>query len=225
MYKYETHVHTTACSLCASSTGREYVDTAKALGYSGFVITNHFWGGNTRIDRSVGWEQFVKVYKDDYEDTRAYGESQGIDVFFGIEDGIGKGKEILIFGIDPDELMRHSEYLEMSLEEKTKLLHSLGGVVFMAHPFRNRPGIAEPDVQPNPALFDGLEGHNQYTDKAENDKAFAFAKENGLVAISGGDVHKTVGFGNAGVEFDEKPKDYADFLSKILKNEFTLIIK
>jgi len=214
-----------ACSKCARSTGKECVDIAKEKGYSGFVITDHFWGGNTSIDKGAGWAEFVKAYKDEYEVTKEYGSTQGIQVFFGIEDGIGRGKEILIYGIDPGDLMNHPEYLELPLKEKIHLLHSLGGVVFLAHPFRDRQYIAEPDLQPDPALFDGIEGYNRGNDESESQKAFVFAKENGLLIISGGDIHRIDSFGFSGIEFSEKPTDSADFVAKIKANDFSLIME
>ena len=225
MFKYETHIHTQMCSKCAHSTGKELVDKAKELGYAGFVITNHFWGGNSAIDRNLGWERFVEAYKTDYEIAKEYGEQIGIQVFFGVEEGVGGGKEILIYGISPDDLIRHPEWLEISLEEKCNLIHSLGGIVFLAHPFRNRAYILEPDVQPNPDFFDGVEGYNKCNPKEENEKAFDFAEKHRLLTISGGDVHSTSGFGGAGIEFAENPKDYADLLAKIMQRDFTLLTK
>lgn len=225
MFKYETHLHTSRCSKCGGSTGHEFVDTAKKMGYAGIVITNHFWGGNTCIDKNIGWENFVKAYKEDYLDTLEYGLTQGVDVFFGLEDGIGGGKEILIYGVDPDDLIAHPEYLELPLKGKIDLLHSLGGIVFQAHPFRDRCYIDEPDVQPDPTLFEGVEAFNQYNAEGENPKAFAYAEKYGLIAISGSDVHEVDGFGNCGIEFTEKPKDYADLLAKIMQRDFTLLAK
>ncbi len=225
MFKYETHIHTQMCSKCAHSTGKDMVDKAKELGYAGFVITNHFWGGNSAVDRNLGWEKFVEIYKNDYEIAKEYGEQIGIQVFFGVEDGIGGGKEILIYGVDPDDLIAHPEYLELPLKGKIDLLHSLGGIVFQAHPFRDRCYIDEPDVQPDPTLFEGVEAFNQYNAEGENSKAFRYAEENGLIAISGGDVHEIDGFGNCGIEFSEKPKDYADLLAKIMQGDFSLLTK
>ena len=225
MFIYETHTHTCACSKCARSKGVELVDKAKGLGYSGFVLTDHFWGGNSAIDRSIGWEKFVEAYKKDHEITRNYGEKQGVQVFFGVEEGIGDGKEILIYGISPDDLIHHPEWLEISLKEKCNLIHSLGGIVFQAHPFRSRAYIPEPDMQPDPNFFDGVEAYNKCNSIEENEKAFAFAKEHGLLTLSGGDVHSAGGLGGAGIAFEEKPRDYAEFIEKIKNNDFSLIMK
>ena len=53
MFKYETHLHTSSCSACALSSGYEMVEAALRDGYSGFFITNHFYHGNSSIDRYI----------------------------------------------------------------------------------------------------------------------------------------------------------------------------
>ena len=80
-------------------------DAAIKTGYSGFVITNHFYHGSTAIDRNLSWEAFVDAYREDFETTRNYGEKMGIQVFFGIEECYAKGKEMLIYGISPEQLI------------------------------------------------------------------------------------------------------------------------
>lgn len=45
----------------------ELVDALEAEGYSGAVLTNHFYWGNTGIDRNLPWNEFVKAYEIDYK--------------------------------------------------------------------------------------------------------------------------------------------------------------
>ena len=52
-YRYEMHLHTAPCSLCAVATMEEMVAACREKGYAGFVVTNHFYHGNTGIDRSL----------------------------------------------------------------------------------------------------------------------------------------------------------------------------
>ena len=61
MYKYELHLHTSGCSKCGISSAREMVLCAKEKGYKGIVVTDHFYRGNTGIDRSLPRERFVEV--------------------------------------------------------------------------------------------------------------------------------------------------------------------
>ena len=225
MYKYETHLHTSACSACARSTGCEMVDAAIEKGYSGFVITNHFYRGNTGIDRNLPWKDFVRAYKEDYEITKEYGAKKGIQVFFGFEEGFDPGKEMLVFGTNPDDIMKHPEFPTLESSKKVDLIHSLGGITVCAHPFRNRAYIPEPDKEPDPDLFDGIEGYNKGNPDDENEKAFVYAKKHGHIILSGGDIHSANNFGGAGIEFKDKILDYNDFLEKIKNNEFSLIMK
>jgi len=78
---------------------------------------------------------------------------------------------------------------------------------------------------PDKFILHSVEAFNQYNAEGENSKAFRYAEENGLIAISGGDVHQIDGFGNCGIEFSEKPKDYADLLAKIMQGDFSLLTK
>ena len=224
MYKFETHLHTSNCSACAVSSGYDMVDAAKEKGYSGFVVTNHFYHGNTCVDRNLSWESFIAAYCEDYEITRDYGEKMGIQVFFGIEEGFAPGKEMLIYGISPEILTAHPEFIMFGAKEKAEFIHRMGGVTVCAHPFRSRSYIPNPDKEPDISLFDGIEGYNYCNAPEENEKALAFAKKNRLFATSGGDVHNSKNFGNAGIEFGTQIKDYNDFLTRLKNGNYKLIM-
>ena len=98
MFKYDIHVHSSGTSHCGHSTACEMVDAALNSGFSGFVLTNHFYNGNTLLDRKSPWEDFVEVYANEYFDAKEYGEQKGIKVFFGIEEMYDVGKEVLVYG-------------------------------------------------------------------------------------------------------------------------------
>lgn len=224
MFKFETHLHTNACSACAVSSGKEIVDAAKENGYSGFVITNHFYHGNTCIDRNLSWNDFIDAYRKDYEETKEYGEKNGIKVFFGIEEGFAPGKEMLIYGITPEQLIAHPEIIMFGAKEKSDLIHQLGGITVCAHPYRNRSYIPDPDTDPDVSLFDAIEGYNRGNPDNENEKAVLFAKRNNLIITSGGDVHSAAAFGHSGIAFDTVVKDYKDFLNRVKNNDFKLFV-
>ena len=42
-YKYETHLHTCQGSACGRLTGEEQADLYKGFGYTGIVVTDHFF--------------------------------------------------------------------------------------------------------------------------------------------------------------------------------------
>jgi len=225
MFKYETHLHTSSCSACALSSGYEMVEAAIREEYSGFFITNHFYHGNSSIDRNLDWEAFISAYRADYEVTKNYGEKMGIQVFFGIEEGFAAGKEMLIYGIAPEVFVKNPDFIMFGAKEKSDFVRQNGGITVCAHPFRDRAYIPEPDKAPNPSLFDGIEGYNAGNAPEENLKAFEFAKANNLFVTSGGDIHIAKQFGTAGISFATKLKDDKDFINRLKNGDYSLITK
>jgi hypothetical protein len=118
MYKFEIHLHSSGCSGCATSDSIELVDAAKNHGYSGVVFTNHFYRGNTALDRKLPWEEFVAAYEEDYLKAKEYGDKIGIKVFFGVEEVFAAGKEMLIYGISPETFKKTPEFRTMNAYEK-----------------------------------------------------------------------------------------------------------
>lgn len=225
MYKFEIHLHTNACSACGVSSAEEMIDAAIEKGYSGVVFTNHFYHGNTCIDRNLPWEEFVGAYEKDYLRAKEYGEKKGIKVFFGVEEGYDAGKEMLIYGLSTDTFKNCPEFIMMGANEKADFVHKNGGLTVCAHPFRDRAYIPEPDKEPPIHLFDGIECFNFYNKPEENEKAFLFAEKTGLIKTSGGDVHNKSGFGNAGIDFNVPINTYEDFIENLKGRNYKLIMK
>ena len=223
MYKFEIHLHTNSCSACAVSSPCEMLDAAKEHGYSGIVITNHFYHGNTRVDRNLDWKEFVGAYAEDYYKAKEYGEKLGIKVFFGLEEGFAPGKEMLIYGLSPELIAEHPEFIMMSAAEKSEFVHSHGGLTVCAHPFRNRQYIPEPDKTPDTALFDAIECFNYFNAPEENVKAFLFAENNNMLKTSGGDLHHEKDFGGAGIAFNQKIETYEQFLENLKSGNYKLL--
>ncbi|MDR2246804.1 MAG: histidinol-phosphatase, partial [Treponema sp.] len=98
-YLYETHLHTVQGSACGVSRGRDYIKKYRDLGFTGIMVTDHFFNGNTAIDRKLPWKQWVGQFLRGYEETRNEGEKIGLDVFFGWEETY-KGDDYLVYGLD-----------------------------------------------------------------------------------------------------------------------------
>ncbi len=220
MYKYEMHLHSYPCSACGVSDATDYVKIAHERGFAGMVFTNHFYRGNTGIDRKIEWKKFVGAFRDDYLRAREMGERLDVDVLFGIEEGFRLnglfGKEALIYGVSPDALMREPEFIHMSISEVSAFVRENGGYIVCAHPFRTREYIQNPDDEPDVALFDAIEVYNAGNSTEDNIKAERFAKKHNIAAISGGDVHRVDSFGKSGLIFDQRAKTEAD-LVRLLK--------
>lgn len=223
MYKFETHLHTSACSACAVSTCEEMINAAAEREYSGIVITNHFFHGNTCVDRKLPWKDFVGAYADDYYNAKEYGEKIGITVFFGIEEVYAPGKEMLIYGLSPEIIADCPDFKDMSAKQKADFVHQKGGLTVCAHPFRHRDYIPDPDTPPDISLFDGIECYNHHNLPEDNEKAFLFAKNSGLFMTSGCDIHGHGDFGNAGIAFYEPVKTYEKFLELLKSGNYKLI--
>ncbi len=189
MYKYEMHQHTSACSLCAKADTVELIKALKDAGFQGVVLTNHFYHGNTAVDRKLSWKKFCEEYEKDYKVAKEVGKKLDFDVLFGIEQGIGSGKEVLIYGLSPKKLIKHKELRDGGLENIYKIVKSEGGLVIQAHPFRDREWIENPDEKLPLEFLDGFEIINRGNDVETNQKAIDYTKNMNVIKIAGSDSH------------------------------------
>lgn len=189
-YLYEMHQHTAGCSACASAQPEEVVRALKADGFAGMVLTDHFYHGNTAIDRRLPWADFVQSYIDTYQLAKAVGDQLDFDVLFGLEEDVG-GKDVLLYGITPQWVLDHPELRDLkgdrqSLEQLRDLVHEGGGLLYQAHPFRGHSGPWE--TLP-PECLDGVEGYDASNGPMDDAMAVAFAKKHGLPMVAGSDGH------------------------------------
>ncbi len=225
MFKYEMHLHSSGCSACAFSDSTEYVDAALENGYAGMVFTNHFYHGNTAVSRHLSWKEFVETFRDDWLKAKEYGDRKGIDVLFGIEEVYepGSGKEILIYGITPEDLIGCPEFLHYSVYEMAAFVRNKGGFVACAHPFRVRDYIPDPTIEPDPAFMDAVEVYNYANAEKDDVKAELFAEKHRLPGIAGGDVHKTCNFGHSGLAFYERIRTGEQLVQALKQGRYRMI--
>lgn len=188
------HVHCSECSACATSSSKEMVRGYKDAGYQGFVLTDHFLYGNTRVPKNIPYEEQMKMFYDAYLSAKEEGDKLDFDVLFGIEHHYGSGKELLFYGIDLDFLLSNPDIPYLNPYEFSERVREYGGFVVMAHPFRDRPYI-DMSVKPIPEILDGAEIYNAGNPEEDNIKAKVFASVHGLTMISGSDCH-SVNAGN-----------------------------
>lgn len=198
-YKYQLHCHTAPCSACSMMSPQELARTLRDSGYSGACITNHFFNGNSGIDRSLSWEDFVGAYEKDYLECKKYADPLDVDVIFGIEEGVGGGLEILCYGVTPDMLRAHPELREKNPRIWYEALSPLGVLIIQAHPFRERSYITTPGILPL-ELIDGFEVYNSENKPEANQRAKEFAELHGeLILTSGADSHKPANLACGGI--------------------------
>ena len=224
MFIYEMHQHTSPCSACGKADPVELVRTMKKEGFSGVVLTNHFLHGNTGIERSLPWEDFVRAYEEDYLAAKEAGDELDFDVIFGIEEHVGRGKEVLLYGITPEFLYAHPELSDGKLETIYKAAHSFGALVFQAHPFRARDYIPDPSETISLEYVDGIEAYNACNPEEENIKAEVYAQENGKMMSAGSDAHFESFDGRFGIACEHRIKSPAELVETLKSGDYKLYL-
>ncbi len=223
IYKYEMHVHTCPCSGGGKDI-REHIDDLISKGYSGMVVTNHFYAGDNRIDRDLPWREFVDAYRQDYLYGLEYAKMVGFDLIFGLEENVGYGQEILLYGITPELIESHPELKRASAEKYAEVVHAAGGLVYQAHPYRARDYIRKPFPLDCLDLLDGIEVYNAGNEPEWNETARIFAEEKGIACIAGSDGHTIGSAGRAGIATRERIRCNDDLVRILKNNEYTVFI-
>ena len=226
-YKYQMHIHTYPCSACGGMSPAELCQALHENGYQGAVITNHFYHGNSGIDRSENttWEAFVLAYEKDYLECLEEAKKYDLDILFGIEESVIPGLEVLCYGITPKMLYDNPHLMNCDGEEFTKTLRENGVVIIQAHPFREACYIPNPGMLPL-EYIDGIEVYNKGNSTDEmNQKAVEFAKEHpNLIITSSADAHSTDRVMFGGIITDKRIKTPTDLALTLKNREYKLII-
>lgn len=215
MYRYETHLHTRYGSACATATGREQAINYKNAGYTGIMITDHFFRGNTCISHRLSWEERIDMFCRGYEEAKMVGDKIGLQVFFGWEETF-EGQDFLVYGLDKKWLLNHPEVEHWTIKEQFETVSAHGGLVIHAHPFRDRPYI--PKIRLFPNSVHGVEIYNACNYYIENEKAYMYAKKYNLPITAGADSHHP-DIICSGIEVKERFNSINDYISLIKENK------
>ena len=135
------------------------------------------------------------------------------------------GTEFLIYGISPEWMVKHPELKNATVEEQYEIIHSGGGIVIHAHPFREEWYI--PEIRLYPQYVDGVEGinatHSSHLSECHNNPEFdklavEYANKHKLPLTAGSDIHWTAMFGG-GVAFKRRIKSIQDYCNAIVNGE------
>ena len=216
-FLYETHMHTCQGSACGRSTGREQARFYSDRGYTGIIVTDHFFGGNTAVDRNLPWEQRVDLFWRGYEEAREEGEKTGLDVFFGLEQNFA-GDEYLVYGLTKEYMKAHPEMEHWTRRQQLEEVHRQGGCVIQAHPFRMRYYMNR--IRVGMLFCDGIEAANAGNAPLQDARAYRLGTEKGLVMTAGSDNH----FAEAdsplyGVELEKRLTSIYDYVNIIKQRE------
>lgn len=222
-FKYQLHCHTSPCSHCADMTPKEFAESLAQSGYSGACITNHFFNGNSGIDRSLPWQEFVKAYEDDWLECKRFAEELDLDILFGIEAGVGGGLEVLCYGLTPEMLYAYPELKEKNAELWYNTLSPLGVLIIQAHPFREKDYISTPGPLPL-NLIDGIEVYNGGHNPSFNLAAAEFAKSHpDLILTSGADAHIASKTSLGGIAASERISTPEKLVEVLKSGKYSLI--
>ena len=208
MHKYDLHIHTSQTSPCASMSGAEQARAYKALGFTGIVITDHYYDGFFEKNASPTWAESMDKYFSGYFDAKAEGGRIGLDVFQSAEVTLAYNrKDYLVYGAEPEFFYDNEKLFDLTEAELIARVHGAGGLVFAAHPFRYET------LHPYGAI-DGAEVING-NPMSRNSLAMQFAKQNNLLMCSGSDAHNPGDEGKGGIILPRRIlgiKDLADAL-------------
>ena len=220
-YVYETHLHTIEASACASTPGTNYITYMKSIGYSGIIVTDHFFNGNSCIPRSVPWQQRVDMYARGYENAL---KEAGDDftVLFGVEFNF-QGDEFLLYGVDRKWLLDNPEIMDMDRHRVCEMVHDCGGIMIQAHPFRERGYLSA--IHLTPGACDGVEVYNAANPDWQNGLAYMYAQERGLRMSAGSDIHNFTLENMGGMSFDHPIETIDEFVRAFKAGEGTPVVK
>ena len=188
MFFYELHSHTNTASLCSIVNPEDYVQFYIDKGYSGMVVTDHFYHGNTSINRRLPWEDFIDEFCEGFYRTKREGDKRGFTVLFGFEQKFYDGNdEYLVLGISPEWLKAHPEIRDMERAPFLNTIRSAGGFVIQAHPYRVRYYIS--DIRLALDKVDAIEVLNLGDDDKYSRRSLEYAKNLGLPMTAGTDIH------------------------------------
>lgn len=219
MNRYETHCHTAEASACATAPGEKQAEFYKSRGFKGIIVTDHFLNGNTTAAAGLPWEERVGILCSGYENAKKAGSKIGLDVFFGWEYAY-HGADLLTYGLDKEWLFKHPEVMELHPNDYCDLVHSEGGFISHAHPFREDWYIDM--IRLMPRKCDGCEIINSWRKPFENEMAKHYADSYGLIYTAGSDNHHARQERLSGIETEEPITDIKNFVNILINGKYSI---
>jgi hypothetical protein len=210
----DTHVHTAEVSPCGKLGAAELVDLYRKAAYHGLIITDHFSHYCDIFSRPVPWADKIHAFMSGYRRAHARGREAGVKVFFGIELTIPlpERADYLLLGVDKAFLLNNPDILALSLRDVKERTRDRNILIIQAHPFRSE----EDPLQPH--LLDGIEIFNgNPRQESRNHRAAVFAREHGLLELSGSDTHQKEDVARGGIILPGMPSDTVELAAMIRK--------
>ena len=152
-HKIELHCHTSGISRCSQISLLEMINTYRQEGYSGLVITNHFYPWQPKTGGQ--YKKYVEDYVREYHELRQMGEAKGIRVYLGMEINLSENSnDYLLYGIEEDFILNGLSRKLKTLDELVSVYKRPDNLILQAHPFRD--GM----IMMSDTLLDGFEVYN-----------------------------------------------------------------
>lgn len=224
-YKYETHLHTAEVSACGKASAEEQVEFYHEMGYTGIIVTDHFFNGNTTVPREgLSWKEMVERFCEGYVKAFQHGKKVGLDVFFGWEYSF-LGTDFLTYGLSPKWLLDNPQIMDMMHWDYLKFVREEGGLVIHAHPFREAEYL-KGEIRLQPRNVDGVEVVNGCRTDFENRMALEYAKNYGLTRFAGSDNHSSYAQKKlCGIKTKRKLESIIDFVDTVKSKDFKIFVE
>ncbi len=220
-YVYETHLHTVEGSACARTPAVDYIDYMKDLGYSGIIVTDHYFTGNSSVPRTLDWKTKVEMYCKGYEHAKIAAGSD-LTVLFGMEYNFS-GDEFLIYGLSKEWLLDHPDFTSKDRYEVYRAVHEAGAIMIQAHPYRERGYLSEINLTPD--VSDGAEVYNAANPDYQNALGYEYAAERGFLMAGGSDIHYFGQENMGGTSFPYPIETIEDYVKAFMAGDGTPVFK
>lgn len=210
-HKIELHCHTSGVSACSQINSTEMITTYKFEGYSGLVITNHFYPFQPS---KFGYKKYVDEYIKEYHTLFEKGEAHGVRVYLGMEIRFEENEnDYLVYGIDEDFIRNGVSPKMKTLKDFVSVSKNEKNLIIQAHPFRSGMKLMPGE------LLDGIEVYNLHPNHNSR-VGFAAKYAEGMdgVFTCGTDYHHTGQGALSALLTKELPKDSFDLVNYI-KND------
>ena len=216
---YDVHLHTSESSACAKSSGVEMARAYLQNGYTGIIVTDHFFNGNSSAPKNIPWEDRIDILTSGYRAAKDYGDMHGLDVFFAWE-ASSDGNDFLTYGLDVDWLLKHPDVDKLPIREYLKFCRSEGAIIVHAHPFRQDFYI--PMIRLLPDLTDAVEIMNAQRTFLENSRARWYAESYDFPMTAGSDAHHVSMLKHSGVFLPYRISSVSDYMSILMNRQIII---
>ena len=210
-YLFETHYHTPYTSYCGSVTPAQAFPFYAQNGYSGIVITDHYYKEWFDGCKDTSWNKKIDHWLEGYKIARTVGRQHGMKVILGMELRFTENaNDYLVYGIDEQFLRTCPEIYKMTPAQFRVLADKHGLLFSQAHPFRSMCTPCDPKALHGVEIYNGNPRHTN-----QNNLAKKFAEDNNLIITSGSDTHEKEDVCRGGVFLNKNPnnsKELAELL-------------